>query len=399
MEILLIAACAWLVHTAGAQSEQSKLGLSPAQRAIMREETRHEKAVRRIADKHGAAQPASPAPRGGAPAAPLSKETSAPVLTIPEAFRSGYRGHTPVQRVATPMGRRAGGWAARGVAWAEDTGKGAVREYRKRRRARGHPDPAPVLIPMPPTQPPTVPEVSTEPPAADADKTGDKKVSLTKPESAPAARPEPVSEPATTAPEPPPVVAQPDPATAPGSTPVQPEPKLAAAEEPAAPAPAEAQPAQDPEPAAAGEGVGRMAAEVTYESVMDESDELSLMCDDDVNVYGRIGRRCEREIGRGDALITAMENVGFGPKVIGWVVRGMEQYQVINSQLDDLKANTIAQGEAVVKAKDLLEAGQGVYADIAKDMESVADRDVYISDAVDSEDTSAHTEIYETKVA
>lgn len=398
MEILLIAACAWLVHTAGAQSAQAKLGISPAQRAIMREQTRHEKAVQRIADKHGVAAPASPAPPGSVPTVPLHKGPSAPAtaptLTLPEAYRSGYRGHTPIQRVATTTGRLAGGWAAGGVAWVEDTGKGALREYRRRRRARGHPDPAPVLIPLPPAHPPTVPEVSPEPPAVDVDKSGDKKVPLSKSEPAPEPTPEPAVEPETAAPDVPPVVAQPEPATAPESTTDQPEPtepKAAAADT------AEAQPAQITEPVAAGEGVGRMAAEVTYESVMDESDELSLMCDDDVHVYGRIGKRCEREIGRGDTLIAAMETVGFGPKVIGWVARGKEQYQVINSQLDELKSNTVAQGETVVKAKALLEAGQGVYADIAKDMESVADRNVYVSDAVDAEDTSAHTETYETK--
>lgn len=142
-----------------------------------------------------------------------------------------------------------------------------------------------------------------------------------------------------------------------------------------------------------------MAAEVSYESVMDESDELSIMCDDDVRVYDKIRTRAEREIGRGDALIAAMEATGFGPSVIGWVARCVENYKVIHSQIDDLQANTIAQGEAVVKAKALLEAGQGVYADIAKDMEDVAEREAYISDAVDAEDTSADTEVYETKAA
>jgi hypothetical protein len=140
-----------------------------------------------------------------------------------------------------------------------------------------------------------------------------------------------------------------------------------------------------------------MAAEVTYESVMEESDELSIMCEDDVRVYDRIRDRSEREIGRGDALIAAMEATGFGPRVIAWVARCKENYGVIHSEVDDLQTNTIAQGEAVVTAKALLEAGQGVYADIAKDMEDVAEREAYISDAVDAEDTSAHSEVYETK--
>jgi hypothetical protein len=153
------------------------------------------------------------------------------------------------------------------------------------------------------------------------------------------------------------------------------------------------------EPAIAGEGVGRMAAEVSYESVEEESDELALMCEDDLIVYDRIGKRCQREISRADDLLVAMQAVGFGPKVMGWVTRGKEQYGVIDSQLDDLKSNTKAQAEAVVKAKALLVAGQGLYAGIAKDMESVADREVYISDAVDAEDTSANTEVYETRGA
>ncbi|MEU9983743.1 hypothetical protein [Streptomyces sp. NPDC050856] len=142
-----------------------------------------------------------------------------------------------------------------------------------------------------------------------------------------------------------------------------------------------------------------MAAEVSYDSVMDESDELSLMCEDDVQVYGRIRQRCEREIGRADDLVAQLESVGAGTTVTGWVTRCREQYQVLLTQLDELERNTISQGEAVVKAKALLEAGQGLYADIAADMESVADRDFYISDQVDGEDTSAHAETYETRGA
>lgn len=139
-----------------------------------------------------------------------------------------------------------------------------------------------------------------------------------------------------------------------------------------------------------------MASEVTYESVRDESEELSLMCDDDLTVYDRLQERCEREIGRADDLIAALRNAGVGTRVVGWVVRCMEQYQLINAQLGQLKQHTYAQDEAVVKAKKLLEAGQGVYAGIAADMESVADRPFYVSDAVDAEDTAAHTEIFET---
>ncbi|MEU2995076.1 hypothetical protein ACPCAJ_35605 [Streptomyces griseoincarnatus] len=142
-----------------------------------------------------------------------------------------------------------------------------------------------------------------------------------------------------------------------------------------------------------------MASEVSYDSVMEESDELSLMCEDDVQVYGRIRQRCEREIGRADQLVAQLEDAGAGPTVIGWVTRCREQYQVLLAQLDELEKNTISQGEAVTRAKALLEAGQGYYADIAADMESVADRDFYISDQVDGEDTSAATETYETRGA
>ncbi|MDX2757871.1 hypothetical protein [Streptomyces europaeiscabiei] len=364
MEILLIACM--LAYAAGAQSEQSKLGMSPAQRAILKEETRHEKAVRKIADRYGDA----PAKNGRAATSPWKNALAAngqPATTIPEAFRSGYRGHTPVQRVATPMGRRAGGWVARGVAWGQDTGRGALREFRKRRQAGGGNDPAPVLVPLPPAHPPTVPPMPTQPPQPPAAAAGaGQGVSLTKPA-------------ATTGG---------GAATAPASvTPPQQQ----------APVPAPTGPT--PQPAANQGGTGRMAAEVTYESVMDESDELSLMCDDDVRVYDRIRTRCEREVGRADELIAAMDLVGFGPTVISWVVRAKEQYQVIQGQVDDLQTNTMAQGEQVVKAKALLEAGQGVYAGIAQDMEDVADRDAYVSDAVDAEDTTAHTEVYETQGA
>ncbi|MGW7260777.1 hypothetical protein [Streptomyces sp. NPDC054834] len=510
MEVLLLAVCAWLVHTHGAQSEQAKLGLSPAQRDILREKTRHEKTVQKIADKHGIAAPAERKP-GVSPwkEAPASERD--PALTLPEAFRSGWRGHTRIERVATPVGRRAGLWAAQGVAWAKDTGKGAVREYRRRRRAEGHPDPAPVLVPLPPAHPPTVPPVPAEPPTAGTDSGKGEGVSLARPDppSEPEAGekpPEGTSEPPTaddgapgaattptapeeaahgpddgevdwasvyawdpslddfTAPSVPdgaeapegaadgpapvpeprsseetdPVPGQAPPRTLPGRQPIyiplegeERAARLADLEKkkrvteggtavtdtvrPPAPAVTEPDPAVAPavtdpgaaptestntkEPAAAGGGVGRMAAEVSYESVVDESDELSLMCEDDLVVYDRIGKRCQREISRADSLLAAMEAKGFGPRVMAWVTRGKEQYGVIDSELDQLKSNTKAQGEAVVKAKALLVAGQGLYADIAKDMESVADRDVYISDAVDAEDTAAHTEIYETRGA
>ncbi|MFF0094631.1 hypothetical protein ACFYSF_32395 [Streptomyces canus] len=457
MEVLLLAMCAWLVHTAGAQSEQAKLGLSPAQRDILREKARHEKAVQKIADKHGVTAPAERRP-GASPWKDAPAPERDPMLTLPEAFKSGYRGHTRIERMATPMGRRAGGWTARGVAWAEDTGKGALREYRKRRRARGEPDPAPVLIPLPPDRPPAVPPIPAEPPTAGTD-SGKTEGAPSAPD--PPAEPEAAEKPpegtpgaptaddgtpgtptAPTAPEKtadgPAPVPEPrsseetDPATAKAEPEEATEPKSAgepsdpAATEPVT-APAatvtdpvtavtdpDTEPASavtDPaatvtqpvnttkEPAAAGEGVGRMAAEVSYESVEEESDELSLMCEDDLVVYDRIGKRCQREISRGDALLVAMEAVGFGPKVMAWVSRGKEQYGVIDSQLDELKSNTKAQGEAVVKAKALLVAGQGLYAGIAKDMESVADREVYTSDAVDAEDTSAHAEVYETRGA
>jgi hypothetical protein len=116
MEVLLLAACAWLAHTAGAQSEQAKMGLSPAQRDILRERTRHEKAVQKIADKHGVTPPAE---RGPGPLSPWKDAPASergPALTLPEAFRSGYRGHTRIERVA-PHGapRRRLGRARRGV--------------------------------------------------------------------------------------------------------------------------------------------------------------------------------------------------------------------------------------------------------------------------------------------
>ncbi|MFJ3878048.1 hypothetical protein ACIPW5_11370 [Streptomyces sp. NPDC090077] len=368
MEVLL-AACL-LAWAAGAQSEQARLGISPAERDLRRERVRHEKAVRKIADKHGT----DPA------------ESDEEPLTIPEAFRSGYRRHTPMERVATPAGRHLGNWTARGVYWARDTGRSALKEYRRRRKAEGAPDPAPVIAP------PVIPPTPTEPPTAGLPG----QVVLTKPVGA--AGPAPV--------EPVPAAPAPDPAPAPGPAPSQPEAQTApdpiavpAPREPEPPAapPEAVEPAAPTTPAQPSEnGVGRMASEVTYESVRDESEELSLMCEDDLTVYDRLQQRCEREISRADELIAALRNAGAGDRVIGWVTRCMEQYQLINSQLGHLKQHTYAQDEAVMKAKKLLEAGQGVYAGIAADMESVAERPFYVSDAVDAEDTAAHSEAYET---
>lgn len=377
MEILLIACM--LAYAAGSQSEQSKLGLSPAQRAVMREQTRHEKAVQRIAEKHGGTAPPEndASPRKEAPASGAEAAT-------PETFWSGYRTRRSAEHTRTPIGHRAGTWTAQGVTWAQDTGRGAWQAYRKRRRDAGHDDPGPVLVPLPPDRPPLVPPMPAVPPTVGVD--SDKSAVPAEPEESPKKGDDDSAKELTV-----------DLKKAPEETPVSPD-------KPDVDTTPEADqdsttPPPTPQPADTPEGVGRMAAEVTYESVVEESDELSIMCDDDVRVYDRIRTRAEREIGRGDALIAALEATGFGQSVIGWVARCKENYQVIYGQIDDLQANTIAQGEAVVKAKALLEAGQGVYADIAKDMEDVAERDAYISDAVDAEDASAHTEIYETKAA
>jgi hypothetical protein len=448
MEVLLIACM--LAYAAGSQNEQSKLGLSPAQRAIIREQVRHEKAVRKIAEKHGTAPPASPRP-GSAPGTELAAVPEP--VTVPEAFTAAYRSHTPVARVATPAGRRVGDWTARGVHWAKDTGRSAVREYRKRRQAAGEPDPAPVLVPLPPDRPPAVPPMPDHPPTVGTDDDGGGRtgVSLAKPDGAETAPERPAEPPAgdesprgapesSTGPE----NAADGPAMVP--SPRGPEelvgrddgPEEALENGPTG-APVPAEPVTEPvagvtapetpvtEPVTADKapvtdsvtadkapvtdsgagltplneegGVGRMAAEVSYDSVMDESDELSLMCDDDVTVYGRIRQRCEREIGRADELVAQLESVGAGSGVIAWVARCKEQYQMVHAQLDELERNTISQGEAVARAKALLEAGQGLYVGIAADMESVAERDFYISDAVDGEDTSAQTETYETQGA
>ncbi|MGW2082109.1 hypothetical protein ACWCOW_35210 [Streptomyces sp. NPDC001939] len=372
MEILLIACM--LAWAAGAQSEQSRLGLSPAQRAVMREKTRHEKAVQKIAEKYGGA---SPPGEGVSP----WKE---PPVSLPAAFGTGYRNRRPAGHERPPVGQRAGEWAAQGVTWAQDAGRGAWQAYRKRRREAGHDDPGMVLVPMPPVTPPPVPPVPTAPPTVGA--THVTKGAKAAPDATGEPTPAATTEPDGSA-EPKPVAPDTDATTAEREAPKT---------EPEAEAPKTTDSA---EPTTATEGVGRMAAEVTYESVADESDELSIMCDDDSRVYDRIRERAEREIGRGDDLIAKLAAAGFGPKVIGWVARCKEQYQVIHGQLDELQRNTVAQGDQVVKAKALLEAGQGVYAGIAKDMESVADRESYVSDRVDAEDTSAHTEIYETKAA
>ncbi|MFJ9819331.1 hypothetical protein ACIRU3_29550 [Streptomyces sp. NPDC101151] len=405
MEILLLCAIAF---AAGQRSEQASLGISPADRAMAKEYRRHEQAVHRIAEKHGAPPPA-PAPLPGASPWKESAPAPAGAAAVPGTFRSGYRSYAPMPRTATLTGRRAGAagaWAARGVAWARDTGRGALHEYRRRREADGHEDPAPVLAALPPTHPPAVPPMPTEPPTV-GDKTDEAPAARSTPEADKA--PESAGEELPDGEDWASVYAwtdedEPEPA--------EPEKTPEEAPERSGPAPSgEAGPSPEPAaqteaPAAPGsgttsdrKGVGRMAAEVTYDSVMEESDELSLMCDDDVKVYDRIGMRCEREIGRADALIADARNAGVGESVIGWIARALEKYQGIHSSLDELRDNTIAQGEAVVKAKELLRVGQGLYAGIAQDMEDVADREFYVSDAVDGEDTSAQSETYETRGA
>ena len=363
MEILLIACM--LAYTAGAQSEQSKLGLSPAQRAVMREQTRHEKAVQRIREKHGGAAP----PANGT--SPWKNPPGVdPKTEAPETFWSGYRTQRPAR---PPLGHRAGTWAGNGVSWAQETGREAWRAYRKRRKDAGDRDPSLIVAPAQPQYPP----MPAQPPTVGGDKTS----AAVKPDEKPAAKPgeAPKEGPAAglkKAPEPTPEAAK-ETGTAPAAETTPPTP----------------QPADTPQ------GVGRMAAEVTYDSVMEESDELSAMCGDDLHTYDRIEKRAEREIGRGDTLAAQVRSTGFGQTISALVTRCTEQYRVIHGAIDDLKQNTIAQAEAVVTAKDLLERGQGVYAGIAKDMEDVAEREAYISDAVDAEDTNPEAEHYETKAA
>lgn len=432
MEILLIACM--LAYVAGAQTEQSKLGLSPAQRDTMREQTRHEKAVRRIAEKHSDAT--VPQAQGVSPWKEQPTTGRGRGSSTPDTFMSGYRSRRPGR---PPLGQRAGELAGKGVTWAQDTGRDAWRAYRERRKREGDDVPELVLVPMPPDHPPAVPPAPAHPPTIGTgipERINSPPQEPDEPDEPEQAPEEPASQDEPPAPEeqlpgterdwadvyawtdqdedpaetlePPPVAREPEWAPPAPKKPEEPQGEgidiaVEGARQALANAhlhrPPETIPAPDPGTAPTGKGVGRMAAEVTYESVMDESDELHLMCEDDVRVSDRIHARAEREIGRGDDLIAALENAGFGPSVIAGVARCKEQYGVIYSEVDDLKTNTIAQGEAVVKAKALLEAGQGVYADIAKDMESVAERESYISDAVDAEDTDAHTEVYETKAA
>jgi hypothetical protein len=390
MEILLIAACAWLVHTAGVQSEQARLGVSPAQRDIMREQTRHEKAVRRIGEKHGGR--ATPTVNGTSPW--KNPPGADPKTAAPESFWSGYRSQRPSR---PPFGHRAGTWAGNGVSWAQDTGRDAWRAYRKRRKDAGHDDPSLIVAPIAPQDVPVVPPIPAQPPTVGID--AGKRAGPAEPEQTEAKKPaEPPKEKQgadlTKAPEPAPATPAEEPKAAPDSTD---EPTAIVTAEPATAQP-DTTPAE-PQPADTPQGVGRMAAEVTYDSVMDESDELSAMCEDDLHTYDRIKSRAEREVSRGDTLASQVLSTGFGATIHAIVVRCREQYQIIHDAIDDLKANTVAQDEAVTVAKDTLQKGQGVYADIAKDMEDVAEREAYISDRVDAEDTNPEAEHYETKAA
>lgn len=385
MEILLIACMfAW---AAGAQSEQARLGVSPAQRAVMREQTRHEKAVRKIAEKHGGAK--IPVSGVVSPWKDPPGETVASAPTLPAAFMSGWREHRPE---GPPLGHRVGARAGQGVSWAQGTARDAWRAFRERQQREGHDGPEFVSVPLPPDYPPAVPPIPATPPPVTAvpekpnappdsatEPATDKPVEAVAKPTEPAVETTPPKT-AETPPEAPPVVDE------------KPEPEAGPeAEQPTATAPPE------PPPTDAPEGVGRMAAEVTYESVKEESDEMSLMCETDGLAYNRIRDRAEREIGRSDTMIVQLRDAGFGDKVIGWVIRCKEQYEVIRAQVDQLQQNTVIQGERAVSAKELLEAGQGLYAAIAKDQEAVAERESYVSDAVDAEDVNAEAEVYETK--
>src|SRR3954470_3810580 len=153
MEILLIACM--LAYAAGAQSEQSKLGISPAQRAILKEKSRHEKAVQKIADKHGmkpVGQKAGLSPWKEAPGSGSG--------TVPDTFMSGYRTQRPAR---PPLGHRVGARTGSAITWAQDSGRDAWRAYRERRRKTDD-KPQPVLVPMPPAHPPNAPPMPTEPP-------------------------------------------------------------------------------------------------------------------------------------------------------------------------------------------------------------------------------------------
>lgn len=195
MEILLIAACAWLAYTAGAQSEQSKLGMPPGQRDAMREKTRHEKAVRKIAEKYGddaAATPAdSSSPGGGTPGGGRTSAREAP-----DTFRSGYRSRRPAR---PPLSHRAGTWAGSGITWAQDTGRDAWQKHRKRRRDAGHDDPGPaVTLPRDPAS--TAPPAPTSPPPVDIDDSKKTAEATAKPDSK-TAKPDEAAKPAETEPK------------------------------------------------------------------------------------------------------------------------------------------------------------------------------------------------------
>ncbi|XIG72727.1 hypothetical protein C1N81_04250 (plasmid) [Streptomyces sp. SGAir0957] len=138
---------------------------------------------------------------------------------------------------------------------------------------------------------------------------------------------------------------------------------------------------------------------MTYTSVAEESDELNLMCDDDLAVYTKVQGVCEREASKADDLVVQIRDAGFGERIVAWMVSCKEKYATLSAQLKELRGLTMAQSEGVWKAKGLLLAGQGVYASIAKDMESVATRDSYISDRVDTDDLAAHHENFETRSA
>ncbi|MGP3777089.1 hypothetical protein ACTWJ8_40275 (plasmid) [Streptomyces sp. SDT5-1] len=389
MELLMVAiALAW---AAGAQSEQAKLNVGPAERAALREKARHERAVQKIAEKHGV---------------PVAD------VDLPGTFKSGYR--SPAGRIGDLIRRHR-------KTTPDDAGRRAVEDYRDREVKAGRPDPAPLVapdpnhvlvarppatIPPPPAYPPTVgaatkPSTGPESPSKAKDGTSDPTAPEKPADGAAGAVPAPRSDAEAAKPA---AAGPPDAATAPvtAEKPVTPPvtpPVTGGATAGATTAAPDATPTAPGATTAAPEGTGRAAAEVSYTSVAEESDELNLMCDDDLAVYEKVQNVCQREATKGDELVVQIRDAGFGERIAAWMVSCKEKYATLAAQLQELRGLTMAQSEGVWKAKGLLIAGQGVYADIAKDMESVATRDAYISDRVDDEDLAAHNETFEIRSA
>lgn len=326
MEVLLIAAITWAM---GQQSEQAKLGLAPEHRAHMVEQQRHEKALRKIADKHGGVVPAPKTPAGVTAGAGVKTPATA-------SFRAGYRTH--VERTAPPLAHRAGDLAGRGTLWAKDTGRKAFKRLREKRAAQGRPDPAPVIeYPPMPTEPPTVG-------VERRDDEGDVR---------------------------------------PGSTRETPPAGDASSSAPAERATAtEAATEGTPAPAATPDTSGEpVSAEITYTKVYDTAESMERKSVRHMEAMERVAERAATLHGWADDLTAKLATVKAGHRLEAAVASAKEKLRVLAKLAEEYQDDCRDRAERFAVARQTLEANLGGIASAVRDSGGdIAERDYYNGD-------------------